>query len=294
MIIMSVLLIMALLAGCTPGNAITTGKKEPSSTVKNKPTTPSTDSDDPDVGVVLTEELVKELVDHYIEYFLTNPDLPPISMETKLDHITDGRQPVYVKFDPDAYYFVCSYSKKGKYNTEDAANDVWIAFKTASEIPETYRGLVLSFAFQINKAEHAWDITDETRTEVFVEHYDYFSTEFRDGYNIKPARSFDEAFIFSKSDKQYCCVSSVDHTLYDIFCMELDGHGYVLQWLNFVDGQLDQDTLKRQTGKYYGSVLERMRDDYYVNDKKARYAKITLEDIAAILALEIPSEDTAA
>ncbi len=272
----------------TPSSTVKDDPTTPSSTVKDDPTTPSgPDGDDPvqDTGFEPAEQLVKEL-EAYLKHFPTDWDYPRGCLETRLDAIKAGRQPVYVKFDPDAYYFVCLYNESGNWGVDE--NFTWIAFETASEIPETYRGLNFAFAFQLNKAEHAWDITDETKAEVFVEHYNVFWAKFENGYNTKSATTFDEALIFSKSDKQYCCISDGDHIPYDIPCIELDGQGYVVQYLNFIDGQIDQSYLKEMTGKYYSCVLERMLDDYYITNKNVRYAKITFEDIAEILTLETP------
>lgn len=300
LMLLSVLLAIALLVGCAPsGVPVTSGetapsstaKQEPltpsstikddpttpsstveddpttsSSTIKDEPTTPSTNGDDPalDIGFAPDEQLVNEL----IQFIQKSEGQTSSTLSCKLKQISTGRQALYVKFSATSYYFVCAYAENASCDLSDPDQCTWVAFKTESAIPETYQGRKFIRAFQINRAEHCWDIADETKTRVPLEHYKVYTAHFKDGYNTYSARIFEEAFIYSKKDDQYCSVDHPDHEKYDIPCVEINGQAYLLQKVELKDTELVVSDLKKELGRYYGNFMRLKQEYLYTVDRK--------------------------
>lgn len=280
-----ILLAVVLFVGCVPSNTPTTNDSDVS-TVDNETTADSnatSDATQPTKKPLTSmgtadEQLVKEL----IAFIYQDKSASTSKLSYKLNQINEGRQPLYVKFSSTKYYFVCAYAYNEYCDLDDPEQCFWVTFKSERLIREYYNGRPLLHAFQINKAEHCWDITDESKTEVALEHYKYFTTRFENGYNIYSARVFDEAFIYSKKDNQYCSVDHPDHEKYDIPCIELDGQGYVLQEVTVKNGEIVEESFKQELGKYYAAFLNMTQEKTQTVDRK-EYATVTIDDFMSIL-----------
>ncbi len=278
--LVSVLLTLTLLVGCAPAS---TPKTDVATTNTTTDATIATTTGAQSASFAPEEQLIKEL----IQFMRLSESGTTKKLSYKIDRLREGRQALYVKFSATSYYFVCAYAENASCDLSDPDQCTWVAFRTERAIPETYQGRQFICAFQINRAEHCWDIADEAKTAVPLEHYKKYLTHFQNGYNTYSARVFEETFIYSKMDDQYCSVDHPDHEKYDIPCVEINGQPFILQKVELKDTQLDTTSLKNELGKYYGCFMSVKQEFLYTVDRK-KFVKVKLEDMDTLLNFEPP------
>ena len=247
----------------------------------------------------LSKYLILDITD-YLDNYLTQYGMGDNTFAIKLYNIKHhGLQPLFVKFDKDSYYYACAYFNPAhEYEEENhpyccAQEYTWVKYEKPEQITETFDGMKLVCAFQVNRAEFCHDIGHAGGLSDSIEHYSSYVPEFVEGINIAPSIEFDESFIYLNStllETVYCTMERPYHEWISMPCMEFDGQYYVPYYLYMQnsDGLISSEqNLELHFGDYYDRVIRVMiTDRYHTVDQFGRtayYGLIDVEDIEKII-----------
>lgn len=235
------------------------------------------------------KELISALV-YYLQDFNTFYDQGDSSMSIKMDKIKNGTQLLRVDYRGSGNYFVCAYFdgnlKEEKRSYSHAESYIWVKFENANEICETYQGLPILAAFQLNPASSVWDATNRSDSLPRVEHFDLYKPSFSNGRNTNDAIVFDRTILYLNSPDQttvYHSVSEHDHVLKTIPYVRLDGQDYITEWIYsiYADGTRTEMDDLASYGKYKDAVIKVMDTERYSVTRESKtdyYGIIKLED----------------
>ena len=230
--------------------------------------------------------LVKTLI-NYLQLLTTSPHFPGSTMENLIDQIKNDRQPLHVKFDPSSYYYVCAYyyeiDEVEKDTYPSAKEYVWVKYENAEDITESYRGIPIIAAFQINRSDFVVNILDDEPVPN-MEHFILYEPIFKNGVNVeKNVVIADESYIYlhpsnffltNASDKfnVYYSSSVSEHHCVTLPCVYIDGKYYVCTrqlFTKYSDGTYSNDypnidiILKQDFGAYYDTLTDMMDVEKY-------------------------------
>ena len=184
----------------------------------------------------------------------------------------DVAVPLYVEFDPCDYYYLCGYyydiipHEGSHYNFADKY--IWVAFEDETKIQEYYCGSKMMVAFQINKASLTENVLSDDASTPNVEHYEKYTTEFKDGFNINPPLTIDASYILlneSKKDNIYHSASKHTHINNIIETTVLNNNLYIKAPIYYVDkdgSQVDLG-LDDEFSIYYDTLMSLMEEERY-------------------------------
>ena len=245
----------------------------------------------------ISKHLILEITDYMEEQWgFVNP--APTSFSIKLNHIKYyNAHPLLVKFDAENYYFVCAYYNPTHEDPEYESfafccvqEYTWVKYDRPEQIAETYNGMRLISAYQVNRAVDCRDIGPAGGITENVEHYTPYTPEFSDGVNVWPAVVFDQSYIYLNSASLETAYFTTEREYSDGYtfpCVELDGQFYVPYKLYTVrsDGtRVDNYMLEEEFDTYYDQVMRVMIMDQYseyneLNDYTVYYGLISLPDL---------------
>jgi hypothetical protein len=213
----------------------------------------------------------------YLQQLNSSYDMPTYGFGDKIDFIVeDNFSPLHIKFDSTNYYFACAYyhadhesecPEEAFYCCAD--NYTWVRFENETDILESYNGVELFVALQVNTAIVCQDILVDEPSNTTMEHYQlFYRVKFENGKNVTPAIPFDKDYIFlSYSDKTnlYCCEDYYFFEYIALPCVELEGKCYLIQHLYTIhpDGTRDETNLYVRFGDFYDDLKEIMITDLY-------------------------------
>lgn len=253
-------------------------------------------SDQLDISGV-SKHLILEITD-YMEEQRGFVSPAPTSFSFKLYHIKyDNAHPLLVKFDAENYYFVCAYYNPTHDNPEYESyafccvqEYTWVRYDRPEQITESYNGMRLISAYQINRAVVCRDIGPAGGITENVEHYTPYTPEFSEGVNVWPANVFDQSYIYLNSASLETVYFTTEREYSDSYtfpCVELDGQFYMPYKLYTVrsDGtRIYNGMLEEDLDSYYDQVMRVMITDKYseyneLNDYTVYYGLISLPDL---------------
>ncbi len=197
-------------------------------------------------------------------------------LERKIDGVKNGsRQALHVAFDPKDYYFVCAYhdlehEHNEKYSCCNEYNYTWVKFFDKEDITESYNGLQLVAAFQINKAKFVKDIVSKRAETPEFEHFIVYTPEFENGINVADAVHYDESYLYFRSyevEKGDYIIDSTDEWfdyLHATPCVKYKGKYYIKQVTKI--GYQNPKDLEEEFGEYYDELTEIMITDKYTEE----------------------------
>ena len=247
----------------------------------------------------LSKYLILEITD-FLDNYLTQYSMSDTSFAIKLYDIKhNGFQPLYVKFNEESYYYACAYfNPMHEYEEESypyccTQEYTWVKYEKPEQITDTFDGMKLICAFQINKSEFCHDIGPAGGLSENIEHYSPYEPEFAQGINVAPRIEFDECFIYlnrTPLETVYCTMERPYHEWVAMPCMEFDGKYFVPYYLYIqnadgaISGELD---LQRHFGEYYDHIMSVMiKDRYHVLDQFDRttyYGLIAVDEITKMI-----------
>ena len=236
------------------------------------------------------DPLVGALVE-YLQSLNWDYELPPDSTAIRIDKIKNGSQPLHIRFEPAASYFVGAYydapheSETGDYCCADKYT--WVKFENAHDISETYKDKEFIVAFQMNKSSFVTNLLNKEAAVPKVEHFRRFTPDFQEGFNIADPLPFDETFIYlngSTSDETiYYSMDLYYHILVTFPCTTVNNRYYIVAYLDslYPDGSY----LDRDFGAYRDILTSHMRKcsiTSLVNEQERTYfyGLIPIEDLA--------------
>ncbi len=255
--ILSILLLSGLLLSCFAGCAFGAQTPEPT----EEPTKLASKYNNP---MDLPEDMLDAIVD-YLQSLNMDYDMPPTSVEIKINKIKNGSQPLHVAFDPESCYFVCGYyndAHKSETSEHCCAEEyTWITFEKADKIQEYRNGEKMIAAFQINKALFVRDISQENASIPEMEHFQMYECEFIDGINTNEPVVFDETFIYlNESSKSvvYHNMAIYYHNWVAFPCVNLASQYYLPIQLNvtYPSGHISQINLTYEFGNYHDALID--------------------------------------
>lgn len=236
------------------------------------------------------DPLVGALVE-YLQSLNWDYELPPDSTAIRIDKIKNGSQPLHIRFEPAASYFVGAYydapheSETGDHCCVDKYT--WVKFENAHDICETYKDKEFIVAFQMNKSSFVTNLLNKEAAVPKVEHFRRFTPDFQEGFNIADPLPFDETFIYlngSTSDETiYYSMDLYYHILVTFPCTTVNNRYYIVAYLDslYPDGSY----LDRDFGAYRDILTSHMRKcsiTSLVNEQERTYfyGLIPIEDLA--------------
>ncbi len=241
------------------------------------------------------DPLVGALVD-YLHDFLVFHDMPDNSVAIRIDKIKNGSQPLHIRFEPAASYFVGAYYDAPHDETGDHCcvdKYTWVKFENAHDISETYKDKEFIVAFQMNKSSFVTNLLNKEAAVPKVEHFRRFTPDFQEGFNIADPLPFDETFILLNGSN-YLNGSTSDETIYysmDLYyhilvtfpCTTVNNRYYIVAYLYSL--YPDGSDLDRDFGAYRDILTSHMRKcsiTSLVNEQERTYfyGLIPIEDLA--------------
>lgn len=246
-----------------------------------------------DGGVVLSEELILTLTEHLEDYWVQY-DIPGHTFGDKLFLLENGFKPLLVKYSDECYYAVAYYTPSHDFANERidycCCNEyLWVGFDSVEKIKETWDGMELVSAFQVNPPEISKNLKTNS-TEMTMEHFMQINLVFSGGAATVSEVEFDDFFIYitNKEDDYFYYSSEVAyHEPWSIRCIDIDGEYYIQEYFSTEknNGSYIEINLDVTYGKYHDSLVEIMYD-YYVENKEDRiitYSLFKIGDIVEII-----------
>ena len=251
----------------------------------------------------LSKYLIMELMD-YLRNYNVMYDKDEVTFADIIDRAkTEKVQTWHVKFDANQYYYACAYynptHEYPEYESRSfcCANEyqTWVRYDNPEQIAESYNGMQLVCAFQINKALFVRDIEPTRGLSDSMEHFKLYTPVFENGINIAACEPFDSSFIYLNDSNYETVYQTTDihsyHLLWSAFPMiELEEQFYLAYFLydEYPDGTISEAKyLDLEFGAYYDQVMRIIiTDKYHKQDQSGRktyYGLISVEDISSIL-----------
>ena len=227
-------------------------------------------------------------------YFPTPPDTRVVKVMSYM--VFGGGQPMLVKTDPDEDYYVCCYYNSDHNEVTEIMESgepyccleeyTWVGYYSEKDILETYRGMALIAAFQVNKTEKCENIFDATFDVPYVEQYNWFRPTFENGKNVTDGYVSDdiEVLLYGRP------FSTADEFYYDampgcsIPCVEFEGKVYVSIYIGAeedADEAKIEEVLREELGGYYDALKDIVITDKYTEVSyrgyTIKYALIDME-----------------
>ena len=178
-------------------------------------------------------ELIAALIS-YLRGIMTDYDLPDIVPFH--EQVKRGKQPLYLKFSPDSYYYMCGYYNpiheyvENMYSSCCVQEYTWVEFENATDILDEYNGQKFVVAFQINKTSLVKDVSANAEAVPKVEYFQVFTPEFENGSNVNESIIFDKTFLYANSSKK--SIVFCHDPLYEdgatVFCEKRQGEYYIV------------------------------------------------------------------
>ena len=283
--IFRVLLILLIVAMTVSGCAFSEQTPEPT----EEPTKPTSKYNNP-------MDLPEDMLDAINDYLKSrNEDRMVVKIpnaERKIDDIKNGTQALHVAFDSSCFYYVCGYYNITEQHTEFptyccAKDYVWVKFESVNDIQEYYNDTQFAVAFQINKALFVRDISQRSNSVPNVEHFQLYTPEFKEGFNINVSLDFAETFIYLNRldcNVLYLSMTKYNHSWTTFPCIYLENqyHIPIQLYIVYLSGNRYESDLNREFGAYYDAVVNIMEVGKYSivfeNGKEAFYGLISVDD----------------
>ena len=250
----------------------------------------------------LSKYLIMEMMD-YLQNYNVMYDKIELTFADMIDRAkAEDVQAWHVKLDADRYYYACAYySPTHEYPERENRSfccaseyKTWIRYDSPEQIAESYNGMQLVCAFQINKALFVRDIEPSGGLSDGMEHFKLYTPVFENGINVADCEIFDSSFIYlndSNYETVYQITDARTTLYYSVFpLIELEEQYYLAYFLydEYPDGTInDAKYLDLKFGAYYDQVMRVMiTDKYHKQDQSGRktyYGLISVEDISSIL-----------
>ena len=247
--------------------------------------------------------LIMEMMD-YLQNYNVMYDKDEVTFADIVDRAkTEKVQTWHVKFDANQYYYACAYynptHEYPEYESRSfcCANEyqTWVRYDSPEQIAESYNGMQLVCAFQINKALFVRDIEPARGLSDGMEHFKLYKPVFENGINVAACEVFDSSFIYLNDSNYETVYQTTDihsyHLLWSAFpLIELEERFYLAYFLydEYPDGTINEAKyLDLEFGAYYDQVMTVMiKDKDSVLDQWGRttyYGLLSVEDISKII-----------
>ena len=266
-----------------------TDTKAPNENTENKDTVSVPDGVDAD--------LIYALIDH-LNNLMVEYDLLADDLNTKINKIIAGSQPLLLDFAASDYYYICGYYNCSEHDYESidypcAEKYTWVKYDAAEDIRDYSGELALVVSFQINKASLAECVIPGDTAPINVEHFLMYTPTFEDGVNKADAYEYGDSFLYLNSSEKNSLYFSTFvgyNSVVSRKCVKVDGEYYITQLARYSNagGEVNEEDLAALFGKYYDGLMAIISDKEYSitneNGNTSIYALIAVDDFGSYLA----------
>ena len=269
------------------------GVKNPNENTENKNTVLVPDGVDSDLIYALIDHLKKLNVQY---------DLPADNLDTKIDQILAGAQPLILDFTGSDYYYICGYYNCSEHDYERmdypcAEKYKWVKYDKAEDIRDYIGELALVASFQINKTSFSQCVIPGDTPWPRFEHFMMYTPNFENGINTATACEYNDILMYlNSSDKSNAYFSTFTsyNSVVSMRCVKKGQMGYFITSLvreSDVDGNVCEIDLGSDFGKYYNELTGMIDGKEYTvtheNGTTADYALIAVNDFGNYLGMMI-------